>query len=111
MANVDFGHWVAAGNVGGTPMQFLEKFHARISSFHLKDRTTPANCALNLPWGTGETPIKEILQMVKKNKWKIPGSIELEYDIPEGSDAVQEVKKCVEYLQDGADGQELGVRS
>ena len=28
MANVDFGHWVAAGNVGGTPMQFLEKYHA-----------------------------------------------------------------------------------
>ena len=72
MANVDFGHWVAAGNVGGTPMQFLEKHHDRISSFHLKDRTTPGNCALNLPWGTGETPIKEILQLVKKNKWKIP---------------------------------------
>ena len=59
MANVDFGHWVAAGNVGGTPMQFLEKHHDRISSFHLKDRTTPENCALNLPWGTGETPIKD----------------------------------------------------
>jgi sugar phosphate isomerase/epimerase len=99
MANVDFGHWVAAGNVGGTPMQFLEKYHARISSFHLKDRTTPANCALNLPWGTGETPIREILQLVKKNKWKIPGSIELEYNIPEGSDAVQETKKCVEYCR------------
>ena len=41
MANVDFGHWVAAGNVGGTPMQFLEKHHDRIASFHLKDRTTP----------------------------------------------------------------------
>ena len=98
-ANVDFGHWVAAGNVGGTPMQFLEKHHARISSFHLKDRTTPANCALNLPWGTGETPIKEILQLVKKNKWKIPASAELEYTIPEGSDAVQEVRKCVEYCR------------
>ena len=72
MANVDFGHYVAAGNVGGTPMQFLEKYHDRIASFHLKDRTTPEHCALNLPWGTGETPIKEILQMVKKNKWKIP---------------------------------------
>ena len=99
MANVDFGHWVAAGNVGGTPMQFLEKYHARISSFHLKDRTTPPNCALNLPWGTGETPIKEILQLVKKNKWKIPASIELEYNIPEGSDAVQETKKCVEFCR------------
>src|SRR5262245_46100691 len=85
MANVDFGHWVAGGNVGGTPMQFLEKFHDRIASFHLKDRTKPEHCALNLPWGTGETPIKEILQLVKKNKWKMPGSVELEYNIPEGS--------------------------
>jgi sugar phosphate isomerase/epimerase len=99
MANVDFGHWVSAGNVGGTPMQFLEKYHDRISSFHLKDRTTPEHCALNLPWGTGETPIKEILQMVKKNNWTIPGSIELEYNIPDGSDAVQEVRKCVEYCR------------
>ena len=99
MANVDFGHWVAAGNVGGTPMQFLEKHHDRISSFHLKDRTTPGNCSLNLAWGTGETPIKEILQMVKKNKWRFPGSIELEYNVPEGSDAVKEVKKCVDYCR------------
>jgi sugar phosphate isomerase/epimerase len=99
MANVDFGHWVAAGNVGGTPMQFLQKYHDRISSFHLKDRTTPEHCSLNLAWGTGETPIKDILQMVSKNKWKIPASIELEYQIPEGSDAVKETKKCVDYCR------------
>ncbi len=99
MANVDFGHWVAAGNVGGTPMQFLEKHHSRISSFHLKDRTTPKNCALNLAWGTGETPIKDILQLVKKNTWKIPASIELEYNVPEDSDPVQEVRKCVEFCR------------
>ena len=99
MANVDFGHYVAAGNVGGTPMQFLEKFHDRIASFHLKDRTKPEHCALNLPWGTGETPIKEILQLVNKNKWRIPASIELEYDIPDGSDAVKEVHKCLDYCR------------
>jgi sugar phosphate isomerase/epimerase len=104
MANVDFGHWVSAGNVGGTPMQFLEKHHDRISSFHLKDRTTPGNCALNLAWGTGETPIKDILQLVKKNKWKIPASIELEYDVPEGSDAVQEVRRCVQFCRTALTG-------
>jgi sugar phosphate isomerase/epimerase len=98
-ANVDFGHWVAAGNPGGTPMQFLQKYHGRISSFHLKDRTTPPHCSLNLPWGTGETPIREILQTVKTNGWKIPASIELEYEIPQGSDAVQEVRKCVQYCR------------
>src|SRR3954468_23318841 len=53
-ANVDLGHWVAAGNIGGTPMDFLKKHHARTASFHLKDRTLPEHCALNLPWGTGE---------------------------------------------------------
>jgi len=98
-ANVDVGYYVAAGNVGGSPMQFLEKFHDRIASFHLKDRTTPEHCALNLPWGAGETPIKEILQLVKKNKWSIPATVELEYDIPEGSDAVREVRKCVDYCR------------
>jgi sugar phosphate isomerase/epimerase len=96
-ANVDFGHYVAGG--GGNPVLFLEKFHDRISSFHLKDRTTPEHCALNLPWGTGETPIKEILQTVKKNKWKMPASIELEYSVPEGSDAVKEVAKCLQYCR------------
>jgi alcohol dehydrogenase (cytochrome c) len=89
MANIDFGHYVAAGNVGGTPMQFLEKFHDRIASFHLKDRTTPEHCSLNLAWGTGDTPIKEILQLVKKNKWKMPASIELQwilYSTPQNPD-------------------------
>jgi sugar phosphate isomerase/epimerase len=99
IANVDFGHWVAAGNVGGTPMDFLQKHHARIGSFHLKDRTTPEHCSLNLSFGAGETPIKEILQLVKKNRWQIPASIELEYAVPEDSDAVIETRKCLEYCR------------
>jgi sugar phosphate isomerase/epimerase len=99
MANVDLGHFVAGGNRGGTPLDFLNKYHGRISSYHLKDRTLPEHCSLNLPWGTGETPIKEILQLVSKNKWTFPASIELEYAIPQGSDAVLETKKCVEYCR------------
>ena len=99
MANVDLGHFVAGGNRGGTPLDFLNKYHGRISSYHIKDRTTPQNCALNLAWGTGETPLKDILQLVRKNRWTMPGSVELEYNIPEGSDAVKEVRKCVEYCR------------
>jgi L-ribulose-5-phosphate 3-epimerase UlaE len=80
-------------------MQFLQKYHDRVASFHLKDRTTPEHCALNLPWGTGETPIKDILQLVKKNKWKMPATIEMEYEVPEGSDPVKEVHNCLEYCR------------
>ena len=85
---------------GGDPLQFLNKFHDRIASFHLKDRTTPANGEKNLAWGTGDTPLKQILQTGKRNQWKMPATIELEYDVPQGSDAVKEVVKCLQYCKD-----------
>jgi len=97
MANVDLGHYVAAG---GDPVQFLGKFHDRVASFHLKDRQTPAHGAGNLPWGTGDTPIAQLLQLVKKNSWTMPATIELEYDVPAGSDAVKEVTKCLRYCRE-----------
>ena len=96
MANVDLGHFVAAG---GDPVAFLAKFHDRIASFHLKDRTTPANGQKNVPWGTGDTPLAALLQMVRKNKWTMPATIEVEYDVPEGSDAVKEVRECLDYCK------------
>ena len=89
----------AGGNVGGTPLQFLQKYHDRVASFHLKDRTTPEHGAKNLAWGTGDTPITQILQLVKKSGWKMPATIELEYDVPQGSDAVKEVQKCLAYCR------------
>jgi sugar phosphate isomerase/epimerase len=96
MANVDLGHFVAAG---GDPIAFLNSFHDRISSFHLKDRTTPAHGAKNLPWGAGDTPLKGILALVKKNRWTMPASIEVEYAIPQGSDDVKEVAKCLDFCR------------
>jgi sugar phosphate isomerase/epimerase len=66
---------------------------------HIKDRKTKENGGDNLPWGEGDTPIKEILNLLKEKKYKIPASIELEYKIPEGSDAVKEVKKCLEFAK------------
>jgi sugar phosphate isomerase/epimerase len=96
LANVDLGHYVAAG---GDPLAFLNKFHDRIASFHLKDRATPAKGAKNLPWGMGDTPLTQILQTVKKNGWKMPATIEMEYDVPAGSDPVKEVTKCVDYCK------------
>ena len=99
MANIDLGHYVAGGNVGGTTLQFLQKYHDRVASFHIKDRTTPDHGAKNLPWGTGDTPVAEILRLVKQNGWKMPATIELEYDVPPGSDAVKEVRKCLAYCR------------
>ena len=97
MSNVDLGHYVAG--TGESPIPFLKKFHDRIASVHLKDRTTPAHGQKNLPWGTGDTPVKEILQVMKKERYSFPASIELEYDIPAGSNAVKEVAKCLDFCK------------
>jgi len=92
--NFDAGHYYAG--TGESPLPFMEKYHERIVSLHLKDRTKAGG---NLPWGQGETPIKEILQLMRKNKWTFPADIELEYTVPEGSTAVAEVAKCVQYCK------------
>jgi sugar phosphate isomerase/epimerase len=97
MANVDFGHYVAAGS--GDPVIFLEKFHDRISSFHLKDRKSKENGGANVPWGQGDTPIARILQSVQKHDYRMPATIEMEYDVPEGSTPVAEVRKCAEFCK------------
>jgi sugar phosphate isomerase/epimerase len=91
--NLDAGHYTAG--TSSSPISFIEKYHDRIVSMHLKDRKF--HDGPNRPWGEGDTPIKDVLQLVKKNKYKFPVTIEQEYDIPAGSDAVAEVKKCREY--------------
>ena len=45
------------------------------------------------------TPLKEILQLLKQKKYKIPASIEYEYDTPQGSDELTEIKKCVDFCR------------
>jgi sugar phosphate isomerase/epimerase len=94
--NFDIGHYVA-GTKGKSPIPVIEKYHDKIISLHLKDRTASGG---NLPWGKGETPIKDVLQLLKKEQWPIYADIELEYQVPAGSDAVTEVAKCLEYCKE-----------
>jgi sugar phosphate isomerase/epimerase len=93
--NIDMGHYTAAGN--HDQLAFIRKNHARITSMHLKDRRYPENGGKNMPWGEGDTPIKEILQLVKKEGYKFPCTVELEYPVPAGSTSVVEVGKCVAF--------------
>lgn len=99
--NLDCGHYIAAGgnNTKESLLALIQARHDRITSLHIKDRKTKEHGGDNLSWGEGDTPIKEILNLLKEKKYKIPASIELEYKIPEDSDAVKEVKKCLEFAK------------
>ena len=101
--NLDVGHYIAARkeNTKETLLNFILKNHSRICSLHLKDRQAakPLNLGAsdNQIWGKGDTPIIEILQLVRDNSFKFTSSVELEYRIPDGSNRVNEVIRCYEY--------------
>ena len=98
-AQVDIGHYTAAPKGGpAAVLATIEKHHAQIASLHLKDRKTAEGP--NVPWGQGNTPIKEVLQLMRKQKYNFPAFIELEYPVPQGSTRVAEVAKCVQYAKD-----------
>lgn len=89
--NLDIGHFFAAGY---DPVAYIAEHHERIVTLHIKDRRK--NQGKNMPFGEGDTPIKEVLQLLKRKKYRIPANIEYEY---EGGDTVAEVRKCFEYCQ------------
>jgi len=98
MLNFDAGHYF--GSTGLNPCDLIERLNKRIVSIHVKDKTRPDYYPrdYNERFGEGQTPVVEMLQLLKKKKWPINVDIELEYNILD-SDAITETKKCVEYCR------------
>jgi hypothetical protein len=94
--NLDIGHFIAGNNT--SPIPFMKKYADRITHVHLKDRKL--NNGPNVPWGQGDTPIKEVLQLMKREKYPFQGTIEFEYPVPAGSDVLREIAKCVQFSKD-----------
>ena len=95
-ANVDLGHFVAGNNV--SPVAFIKQHHDRITHLHLKDRKL--HDGPNTPFGEGDTPIAEVLRLIRDNRWNIQATIEFEYKIPAGSDRLTEIARAIRYCRE-----------
>jgi len=93
--NLDIGHFIAGNST--SPIPYIKKHHDRITHIHIKDRKMHEGP--NMPFGQGDTPIVEVLQLMKSEKWKFQATIEYEYPTPAGSDVLTEIGKCVEYCR------------
>jgi sugar phosphate isomerase/epimerase len=91
--NLDIGHFTAANF---DAMQYLREHHDAVTNLHLKDRKTHQGD--NVPWGTGDTPIRDVLQLLKRERWPIRAYIEYEH---RGTGTpVEEVKKCYAFMRE-----------
>jgi hypothetical protein len=97
-ANVDLGHFVAGNNV--SPAAFITQYHDRVTHVHVKDRKKGTNGGATTPFGEGDTPITDVLRLIRDNKWNIQATIEFEYKIPAGSDRMKELARCIKYCKD-----------
>jgi sugar phosphate isomerase/epimerase len=90
--NLDIGHFTAANY---DAVDYITKNHENIMLLHLKDRKKDEGP--NTVWGEGDTPIKQVLVLLKEKKWPLPAYIEYEY---KGAGSSQEeVKKCYDYCK------------
>ncbi|MBM3734359.1 MAG: sugar phosphate isomerase/epimerase [Acidobacteria bacterium] len=89
--NLDIGHFTAANF---DPVDYLTENHAKIVTLHIKDRKK--NQGPNTEFGQGDTPIKQVLAVLREKKLSIPANIEYEY---KGADTTAEVRKCFEYCR------------
>jgi sugar phosphate isomerase/epimerase len=95
-ANVDIGHFIAGLNT--SPIPFLKKYHQRVTHLHIKDRKF--NNGPNTPFGQGDTPIVEILRLIRDHQWNIQATIEFEYKVPAGSDRNAELMRTIKFCKD-----------
>ena len=90
--NLDIGHFTAANF---DAVQYIRENHDRITHLHVKDRKK--NDGANVPWGEGDTPIKEVLTLLREKKYPIRAFVE--YEHRGAGTPVEEVKKCMAYMK------------
>jgi sugar phosphate isomerase/epimerase len=95
-ANLDIGHFVAGTNT--SPLDFMKRYHDRITHVHVKDRMK--NLGPNVRFGEGDTPVKQVLQAIRDNRWAIDAIVEFEIPLPPTVDRTPEILKSLQYCKE-----------
>lgn len=89
---LDLGHFTAGNN---DAVKFLSEHHERITHVHVKDRKR--NKGPNVEWGTGDTPIRECLTLIRDHSYPILCIIEREFKGTESP--YEETRKNLDYMK------------
>jgi sugar phosphate isomerase/epimerase len=92
-STADTGHWVRSGL---DPVECLKILKGRIVTVHLKDLNEKSASAHDVPYGTGISNIKAILDELKAQNFVGNISVEYEYKMENN---LPEVTECIKYVK------------
>jgi sugar phosphate isomerase/epimerase len=78
---------------GYDSLKFVQDHHDRIALIYLKDRRKDR---LSVPWGEGDTPLREILRLIKDRQYPIRCYVDCDYKT---GDRPADVKRSFEYAK------------
>ena len=90
--NADIGAITAAN---GSPVAWLQENHAAVAQLTVGDRRR--NQGMNEEWGDGDTPIQDVLRLVKAKGYSFPVYAQYEY-LGLGMPA-EELRRCMDYMR------------
>ena len=90
--NLDIGLLTAAN---GSPVAWIQENHNTIARITVKDRRR--GNGRNEDWGEGDTPVQDVLRLVRDRKFTFPVFAEYEY-LGLGT-PMEELKKCMDYMR------------
>jgi sugar phosphate isomerase/epimerase len=78
---------------GYDALKFVEAHHDRIALIYLKDRKKDR---LSVPWGEGDTPVAQVLRLIRDNKYPIRCYLDCDYKT---TNRPADVKRSFEYAK------------
>lgn len=91
-ACADVGHWVRSGL---DPVECLRKLEGRVIALHFKDLNEASLKGHDVPWGSGVSNPKAMLEELKRQNFK--GAICIEYE-HKWESSLPEIKQSVEWF-------------
>jgi sugar phosphate isomerase/epimerase len=91
--NLDIGQYTVAGF---DPVPLIREYYEKIPVIHLRDGAPGKGTKLT--WGTGTTPIREVLALLRDGQY--PVAADIEYDYSGASEPEREITRCFEFCRD-----------
>ena len=92
-SSIDIGDATAGG---WDTLKFIEDTHPRVFSLNIKDRT---KAGMSVPWGQGDSHVKETFQLIRDKKYPIRCFIDCDYATAEGATRVADIKRCADFAR------------